>query len=91
MGTAKIIVTGGAGFIGSNLVEGLNRRGLSDILVVDNLGRDEKWRNLSGLQFADYLQKDAFVGSCAGIGWEKRTPSFIWGHAVRRRRPTPGI
>ena len=60
MGTAKIIVTGGAGFIGSNLVEGLNRRGLSDILVVDDLGRDEKWRNLSGLQFADYLQKNAF-------------------------------
>lgn len=60
MRTAKIIVTGGAGFIGSNLVEGLNRRGLTDILVVDDLGRDEKWRNLSGLQFADYLQKDAF-------------------------------
>jgi nucleoside-diphosphate-sugar epimerase len=41
-----IIVTGGAGFIGSNLVAGLNKLGISDILIVDNLTRAEKFNNL---------------------------------------------
>jgi ADP-L-glycero-D-manno-heptose 6-epimerase len=60
MGTRRIIVTGGAGFIGSHLVEVLNQRGWTDILVVDQLGRDAKWQNLSGLQVSDVLQRDAF-------------------------------
>lgn len=55
-----IIVTGGAGFIGSALVWELNRRGEADILVVDHLGSSEKWRNLAPLRFADYLEKDDF-------------------------------
>lgn len=44
------IVTGGAGFIGSNVVAHLNQRGIRDILLVDDLGTDERWRNLLGLQ-----------------------------------------
>ncbi len=56
----KYIVTGGAGFIGSNLVAELNRRGEDHILVVDELGQDEKWRNLVGLDYADYWEKDDF-------------------------------
>ncbi len=56
----KFIVTGGAGFIGRNIVAGLNERGETDILVVDELGTDEKWKNLVGLEFADYLEKDEF-------------------------------
>ncbi|MGI6087247.1 MAG: ADP-glyceromanno-heptose 6-epimerase [Kiritimatiellia bacterium] len=56
----KFIVTGGAGFIGSNLVAALNARGETDILVVDHLGQSEKWRNLSGLAFEDYMDKHEF-------------------------------
>ncbi len=56
-----IVVTGGAGFIGSALVWGLNARGREDVLIVDRLGRGEKWRNLVGLRFHDYRDKDAFA------------------------------
>lgn len=48
-----IIVTGGAGFIGRNLVAALNQRGENPVYLVDSLGRDEKWRNLAGLVFED--------------------------------------
>jgi len=54
------IVTGGAGFVGSNLVRELNRRGHTDILVVDNLDRAEKARNLADLTLSDYLDKREF-------------------------------
>lgn len=57
----QYIVTGGAGFIGSNLVAGLNARGIHNILVVDHLGKSGKWRNLSGLAFEDYLDKQDFL------------------------------
>jgi ADP-L-glycero-D-manno-heptose 6-epimerase len=53
-----IIVTGGAGFIGSNLIAGLNRLGHEDILVVDNLSTAAKHLNLNRLAFSDYLDKE---------------------------------
>ncbi len=56
-----IIVTGGAGFIGSNLIKGLNASGRSDVLVVDNLTKGEKFRNLVDLDFLDYIDKDDFL------------------------------
>ena len=55
-----VIVTGGAGFIGSNLILGLNMQGVTDILVVDNLGSSLKFKNLIGCEFQEYLQKDRF-------------------------------
>lgn len=56
----KIIVTGGAGFIGRNIVAALNERGEDRIVVVDELGTSEKWKNLVGLRYEDYLDKDEF-------------------------------
>ena len=52
-----IIVTGAAGFIGSNLIRGLNQRGERDIIAVDNLTRADKFRNLVDCEIADYLDK----------------------------------
>ena len=54
----RILVTGGAGFIGSALVWELNRRGFDDILIADRLGTGEKWRHLVPLRFRDYLEAD---------------------------------
>lgn len=56
-----IVVTGGAGMIGSNIVAALNARGRTDILVVDDLTDGTKFRNLADLSIADYQDKDAFI------------------------------
>ncbi|MBN1364673.1 MAG: ADP-glyceromanno-heptose 6-epimerase [Syntrophaceae bacterium] len=55
-----IIVTGGAGFIGSAFVWKLNQEGISDITIVDQLGTDDKWKNLLNLKYEDYIHKDDF-------------------------------
>jgi len=56
-----IIVTGAAGFIGSNLVKALNASGVSDIIAVDNLKQGDKFRNLVDCEIADYLDKNEFL------------------------------
>lgn len=55
------IITGGAGFLGSALVWQLNRSGVDDIVVVDHLGHSEKWKNLVGLRYADYMDREDFL------------------------------
>jgi ADP-L-glycero-D-manno-heptose 6-epimerase len=57
------IVTGAAGFIGSKLVEGLNRRGVKEIIAVDNLAHADKFKNLAGCEIADYVDQAEFIAS----------------------------
>lgn len=56
-----IIVTGAAGFIGSNIVKALNQRGITDIVAVDNLTRGEKFKNLAECEITHYLDKHEFI------------------------------
>ena len=56
-----IVVTGGAGFIGSAIVSRLNELGEQEIVIVDELGKDDKWKNLTGLKFIDIYHKSEFI------------------------------
>jgi len=60
MNTFSYIITGAAGFIGRNLVAELNARGETDLLLVDELGTTEKWKNLVGLQYEDIWEPETF-------------------------------
>jgi ADP-L-glycero-D-manno-heptose 6-epimerase len=62
----QYVVTGGAGFIGSNIVRELNARGEHDILIVDHLGTGEKWKNLVGLQYEEYVDKSELFNLVEG-------------------------
>lgn len=55
------VVTGGAGFIGANVVLALNERGEDRILIVDHLSQGSKWKNLIGLKFEDYIDREDFL------------------------------
>jgi len=56
-----IIVTGGAGFIGSAFVWKLNTEGINDIVIVDELGHTDKWKNLVNRRYVEYIHKDVFL------------------------------
>lgn len=62
------VVTGAAGFIGRNTVAELNRRGKRDLLLVDRLGTDERWKNLVGLEYEDILSPEEFLQRLRGTG-----------------------
>ncbi len=70
-----IVVTGGAGFIGSGVVRHLNDKGISNIVVVDELGHDEKWKNLVGKNLVDIIEKDQFFDWL--VGRESEIGAFI--------------
>ena len=56
----RVVVTGAAGFIGSNIIKGLNARGIINIIAVDDLTQGVKFRNLADLKIADYIDADEF-------------------------------
>ncbi|HEX7079935.1 MAG TPA: ADP-glyceromanno-heptose 6-epimerase [Gammaproteobacteria bacterium] len=74
-----IVVTGGAGFIGSNLVGGLNARGETEIVVVDDLTDGRKFANLVGREIADYWDKDALFDRLRRPGAPKPRAVFHQG------------
>lgn len=61
----RIVVTGAAGFIGSNLIKGLNARGIDNIIAVDELTQGDKFRNIADLRIADYVDADTFYTAFA--------------------------
>ena len=67
---AQIVVTGGAGFVGSGVIKLLNERGYRNLVVVDNLGHTEKWKNLVGKHFSALLHKNDLFSWLAGRAGE---------------------
>lgn len=65
------VVTGGAGFVGANIVKALNQRGAKDVLVVDNLTKADKFRNLTDCEIADYLDKQEFLARVQAGAFKK--------------------
>ena len=72
-----IVVTGGAGFIGSALISKLNSREIFDILVVDNLSTTEKWKNISNKRITDYCHKSEFFSFLNNSSSAKKITSII--------------
>lgn len=66
----RYVVTGAAGFIGSRLIEGLNRRGITDIIAVDNLAQADKFRNLARCEIADYADHGEFISTLERLSGE---------------------
>jgi len=67
----RVVVTGAAGFIGSNIVKGLNARGIDNIVAVDDLTKGDKFRNLADLRIEDYIDADEFYSIFADGGFGK--------------------
>ncbi|TWO72035.1 ADP-glyceromanno-heptose 6-epimerase [Caenimonas sedimenti] len=67
----RVVVTGAAGFIGSNIIQGLNARGIDNIIAVDDLTQGDKFRNLADLRIDDYIDADEFYSIFADGGFGK--------------------
>jgi len=85
-----IVVTGAAGFIGSNLVRALNRRGETDIIAVDNLEDGEKFWNLADAEIADYLDQDEFLARLAAGDFEDDLTAILHEGACSDTMATDG-
>ncbi len=85
-----IVVTGAAGFIGSNLVRALNARGETDIIAVDNLTRADKFRNLADCDIADYLDKDEFLARLAAGDFDDDVAAILHQGACSDTMETDG-
>jgi ADP-L-glycero-D-manno-heptose 6-epimerase len=84
----RVVVTGAAGFIGSNIVKGLNARGIDDIIAVDDLTQGDKFRNLADLQIADYVDADDFYACSPTAASARSTPCSTKAPAATRWRAT---
>lgn len=80
----SILVTGAAGFIGCNNVIALNRRGITDVIAVDNLEKGDKFKNLAQCQISDYFDKRDFIERVRA-GTAPRRTRF----SIREPVPTP--
>ncbi len=85
-----VIVTGAAGFIGSNLVKALNARGETGIVAVDNLQRADKFANLADCEIADYLDKREFLERVAGGRYDAKVDAVLHQGACSDTMETDG-
>jgi ADP-L-glycero-D-manno-heptose 6-epimerase len=85
-----IIVTGAAGFIGSNLVKALNTMGETDIIAVDDLSDADKFKNLSDCEIADYLDKDDFIDRIEAGGFSSTVAAILHQGACSDTMETDG-
>lgn len=72
-----IVVTGAAGFIGSNIVKALNERGISEIIAVDDLAQGDKFRNLVDCEMSDYMDKQSFLESVEAGSFDSRVGAVL--------------
>ncbi|MDR2787334.1 MAG: ADP-glyceromanno-heptose 6-epimerase [Candidatus Accumulibacter sp.] len=86
----NVIVTGAAGFIGSNLVKALNERGVTRIIAVDNLRRVEKFRNLVDCEIADYIDKEDFLARLSAGQFDGAVASVLHQGACSDTMETDG-
>lgn len=74
-----IILTGGAGFIGSNFLKLLNQKGYNDVIIVDNLSNSSKWKNLVGKRFKYYINKNDFLANLDKFNFSTAEAIFHFG------------
>ena len=79
------VITGAAGFIGSNLVKALNARGETRILAVDDLTEGDKFRNLVDCEIADYLDKDEFLGRLSDGDFDDEIAAVLQSMSQQRK------
>ncbi len=85
-----IVVTGAAGFVGANIVKGLNARGETDIIAVDNLARADKFRNLVDCEIADYVDKEEFLARLAAGDFDDDLSAIVHQGACSDTMETDG-